>query len=257
MANDIPQPVQLDRLDSAGSTTIEHTRPLPLLYLCLLALTVGVVTGLGAVVFRGLIGLVHNVMFLGQLSFALRFQRVHAASAVGRVRHSGSGTRRHRRDLHRLQLRARGEGPWRSGSDGRDLLQPRRDPTDRRGGEVARVGGGDRHRRGGRTRRTDHPDRLRARLDLRPAHPHVDGTAHHPGRGRRRRRHRRDIQHADRRRAVRHRTDDAGDQRQHAFFRWRSPPAPQPSSAACSSAPDPRSTFPPTSRRCPPSRRAR
>ncbi len=69
MANDIPQPVQLDRLDSAGSTTIEHTRPLPLLYLCLLALTVGIVTGLGAVVFRGLIGLVHNVMFLGRLSF--------------------------------------------------------------------------------------------------------------------------------------------------------------------------------------------
>jgi chloride channel protein, CIC family len=40
-----------------------------LLYLCLLALTVGIVTGLGAVVFRGLIGLVHNVMFLGRLSF--------------------------------------------------------------------------------------------------------------------------------------------------------------------------------------------
>ncbi len=70
MANDIPQPAQLDRLDSMGSTAIEHTRPMPLLYLCLLALTVGVVTGLGAVVFRGLIGLVHNVMFLGRLSFA-------------------------------------------------------------------------------------------------------------------------------------------------------------------------------------------
>ncbi len=69
MANDVPQPAQFDRLDRAGSTAIEHTRPLPLLYLCLLALTVGIVTGLGAVVFRGLIGLVHNVMFLGRLSF--------------------------------------------------------------------------------------------------------------------------------------------------------------------------------------------
>jgi CIC family chloride channel protein len=37
--------------------------------LSLLALLVGVVTGLGAVVFRGLIGLVHNVSFLGQFSF--------------------------------------------------------------------------------------------------------------------------------------------------------------------------------------------
>ena len=37
---------------------------------CALALVVGVVTGLGAVVFRGLIGLVHNFLFLGQFSFA-------------------------------------------------------------------------------------------------------------------------------------------------------------------------------------------
>jgi CIC family chloride channel protein len=45
-------------------------RRLGLLPLSLLALLVGVVTGLGAVVFRGLIGLVHNVSFLGQFSFA-------------------------------------------------------------------------------------------------------------------------------------------------------------------------------------------
>jgi CIC family chloride channel protein len=43
---------------------------LSLLPLSLLALVVGGVTGLGAVAFRGLIGLVHNVSFLGQLSFA-------------------------------------------------------------------------------------------------------------------------------------------------------------------------------------------
>jgi chloride channel protein, CIC family len=40
-----------------------------LLALSALALIVGLVTGVGAVVFRALIGLVHNVMFLGQFSF--------------------------------------------------------------------------------------------------------------------------------------------------------------------------------------------
>ena len=45
-------------------------RRLGLLPLSLFALLVGVVTGLGAIVFRGLIGLVHNVFFLGQFSFA-------------------------------------------------------------------------------------------------------------------------------------------------------------------------------------------
>jgi CIC family chloride channel protein len=48
----------------------ESVRRLRLLPLSLLALVVGVITGIGAVVFRGLIGLVHNVFFLGQFSFA-------------------------------------------------------------------------------------------------------------------------------------------------------------------------------------------
>lgn len=41
-----------------------------LLPLSALALIVGIITGLGAVVFRGLIGLVHNLLFLGHFSFA-------------------------------------------------------------------------------------------------------------------------------------------------------------------------------------------
>ena len=41
---------------------------MPLVFLSGLALIVGVVTGFGAVVFRALIGLVHNLLFLGQLS---------------------------------------------------------------------------------------------------------------------------------------------------------------------------------------------
>ncbi len=41
-----------------------------LLPLSLLALLVGLVTGLGAVIFRDLIGLVHNLLFLGRFAFA-------------------------------------------------------------------------------------------------------------------------------------------------------------------------------------------
>jgi CIC family chloride channel protein len=55
----------------ASQAPVEETvRRLRLLSLSLLALIVGIVTGFGAVVFRGLIGLVHNIFFLGQFSFA-------------------------------------------------------------------------------------------------------------------------------------------------------------------------------------------
>ncbi|MFI4981317.1 MAG: chloride channel protein [Nevskiales bacterium] len=47
----------------------EDARPLLLVSVCALALVVGIVTGLGAVVFRDLIAFVHNLLFLGQLSF--------------------------------------------------------------------------------------------------------------------------------------------------------------------------------------------
>ncbi|MBU7442295.1 chloride channel protein [Paraburkholderia fungorum] len=43
--------------------------PIAVYWLCFLAFVVGIVTGLGAVVFRGLIGLVHNAFFLGHFSF--------------------------------------------------------------------------------------------------------------------------------------------------------------------------------------------
>jgi chloride channel protein, CIC family len=47
----------------------DDARSLHLLLVCGLALVVGVITGLGAVVFRALIGFVHNLLFLGQPSF--------------------------------------------------------------------------------------------------------------------------------------------------------------------------------------------
>jgi hypothetical protein len=52
---------------------MEHTvivRRLGLTVLCLLAIGVGVITGLGAILFRGLIGLIHNVFHFGHLSLA-------------------------------------------------------------------------------------------------------------------------------------------------------------------------------------------
>jgi CIC family chloride channel protein len=79
MVDDRPsgEPSQRPRVEAANkapsgpvASPEAAARRLGLLPLSLLALLVGVVTGLGAVVFRGLIGLVHNVSFLGQFSFA-------------------------------------------------------------------------------------------------------------------------------------------------------------------------------------------
>ncbi|HWG06375.1 MAG TPA: chloride channel protein, partial [Beijerinckiaceae bacterium] len=49
----------------------DDIEPIGLVSLSLLAIVVGVVTGFGAVVFRDLIGLIHNVLFLGQ--FTIRY----------------------------------------------------------------------------------------------------------------------------------------------------------------------------------------
>ena len=49
-----------------GVIAMEESRQLSLARLCLLALGLGVVTGLGAVLFRDLIGLIHNLLFTGQ-----------------------------------------------------------------------------------------------------------------------------------------------------------------------------------------------
>src|SRR5271168_3605322 len=43
----------------------DESQPLPLARISALALGLGVVTGLGAVLFRGLIGLIHNLFFTG------------------------------------------------------------------------------------------------------------------------------------------------------------------------------------------------
>ena len=65
----MPQLAPLHQSVSDTRQTTEDARPLLLFSLCLLALVVGIVTGLGAVAFRALIACVHNLLFLGHWSF--------------------------------------------------------------------------------------------------------------------------------------------------------------------------------------------
>ena len=73
MPDELPQLAQLHQSVSDTRQTTEDARPLLLISLCLLALVVGIVTGLGAVVFRALIACVHNLLFLGHWSFYYDF----------------------------------------------------------------------------------------------------------------------------------------------------------------------------------------
>jgi CIC family chloride channel protein len=54
---------------AASNPSVDDSRRLSLVYLSLLALFVGVITGFGAVGFRALISLIHNLAFVGRLSF--------------------------------------------------------------------------------------------------------------------------------------------------------------------------------------------
>ena len=89
---------------TASVVESEESRQLPLAWLSLLALGLGVVTGFGAVVFRDLIGLIHNVLFAGHAVVHYDANVFTAPCAVGRVGHPGSRARRHRRDLPGEQI---------------------------------------------------------------------------------------------------------------------------------------------------------
>ena len=52
----------------AGDFAPDDVRRIGLVYLSILALLVGIVTGLGAIGFRDLIGLIHNLLFLGRVA---------------------------------------------------------------------------------------------------------------------------------------------------------------------------------------------
>ena len=58
-------------------------RQVGLTYLCFLALAVGLLTGLGAAVFRALIGLVYNIAYLGKFSFILDANLLDPPSPLG------------------------------------------------------------------------------------------------------------------------------------------------------------------------------
>ncbi len=62
------QPADRPPVQRAAAAADDTMRRIGLLALSILALAVGVVSGFGAVVFRDLIGLIHNVLFLGQWS---------------------------------------------------------------------------------------------------------------------------------------------------------------------------------------------
>jgi CIC family chloride channel protein len=74
-----------NRASSAGSAALDddEKRSLSLLYLSLLALLLGVVTGFGAVLFRDLIGLLHNLFFEGRLAFGYDANNFTAPSRWG------------------------------------------------------------------------------------------------------------------------------------------------------------------------------
>lgn len=66
-----------------AATPDDDAHPVSLYQLCFYAFLVGIVTGIGAVVFRGLIGGVHNALFLGRLSFTYDASRFTPAAPWG------------------------------------------------------------------------------------------------------------------------------------------------------------------------------
>lgn len=68
---------------SSGLKPLSEERRVSLLVLCGLALVIGVMTGVGAVVFRALIGLVHNLFYNGRLSLVYDANISEGASRFG------------------------------------------------------------------------------------------------------------------------------------------------------------------------------
>lgn len=68
---------------SSGIKPLSEERRVSLLVLCGLALVIGVMTGVGAVVFRALIGLVHNLFYNGRLSLVYDANISEGASRFG------------------------------------------------------------------------------------------------------------------------------------------------------------------------------
>ena len=61
-------PVVVERPEVETDRFARHERGVNLLILCVLALVIGVATGVGAVALRALIGLIHNIFYNGEFS---------------------------------------------------------------------------------------------------------------------------------------------------------------------------------------------
>ena len=193
----------------------EDARPLLLVAVCGLALVVGIVTGLGAVVFRGLIGLVHNFLFLGHCSFAYDASLFTPPSPWGAwvILVPVVGALGVTFIVSTFAPEAKGHGV----PEVMDAIYYKRGVIRPVVAVVKSLASALAIGSGAAVGREGPIIQIGSALGstLGQVDPHDARPAHHAGRGRRRRRHRRDLQYADRRRAVRHRTDDAGNQRQH------------------------------------------
>ena len=195
---------------AANAPARRDERRVGLLALCLLALAIGIVTGVGAVVLRALIGLIHNASFHGMLTYRYDANILEGPSRWG--------------DwvffspivgglivvwlVQKFAPEAKGHGvPEVMDSifykDGDIRWQV---AVIKSLASALSIG----TRRGGRAGRTDHPDRRGARLGLLAGHPPRALAKGHPALGRRRRGDRGDLQHAARRGAVRPRNPAAG-----------------------------------------------
>ena len=77
----------------------DESRRLSLFYLTALALALGLVTGLGAFLFRDLIGLLHNLFFTGRFALPYDANEFTASEPMGSFCHPGAGNRRGDRHL--------------------------------------------------------------------------------------------------------------------------------------------------------------
>ena len=118
--------------------------------------------------FRDLIGLLHNLFFGGQLILHYDANVFTAPSRWGAFIILAPVVGGVIVTFLVSNFAPGGQGTWRPRGDGRDLLQGRRDPADRRSGEVAGLRRRDRQRVVGRSRRPDHSNRFGARLDSWP-----------------------------------------------------------------------------------------
>jgi chloride channel protein, CIC family len=122
----LPHPPAAQSVAAAAASNFpagtDDIRPVGQVSMAILAVIVGVVTGFGAVLFRDLIGLIHNILFLGQ--FAVRYDAnvftpaspwgalVILVPVIGALAVTFLVT----------NFAPRGPRPWRAGGHGRDLL---------------------------------------------------------------------------------------------------------------------------------------